>query len=727
MTDQIEPLGNLDVPRRRLSVVLLKRTLLIAFILGTAAAVLQLLMDFSQQKRAVELVAEDYLVSLAPSAASAAYNYHDEAAEQVVDGLFTLNAVRRVEIINDGAIMVSEERIVEPTLPGLGWVTAPDPITLSRVLVLPEETGSDTPFGKISIEVDRAIVSPAIVSRMLSYFLLSMAKNVVFGLVIAGLVFGIMAHYILKLADAAARWQPGKGAINVPDAPTMLQGTEVEVLSGRIQRMSEGAELAIDLVEKDNSVLTEQSDALLRAVEERTERLKKKSEELRRANQRLVRLAEHDALTGLNNRGAFDRKAVESYARSSAAPEPVAILLIDVDEFKAYNDFYGHQAGDACLTRVAQAIDRVAATDTRICARYGGEEFVIMLTGASVEACEAYAVALHDSVRSEQIPHQRAAHANHLTVSIGLSWEVPDDTTTLEALLSDADEALYEAKRRGRNQTVFVTGRIRAEAKDRRARKDMLLQALERREFEPVFQPQYDLSTGRLYGAEALVRWRTPDGRIEAPGSFMAEAEGMNIMEMIDLIMLEKCGDFLSELAAKGLHLPHLSVNATAQDLLGDAYVPYVIEMARRSDTALSVELVESALIDGFDDTALAKLDAMRSAGVSIEIDDFGTGQTSVLGLRVAQPDRLKIAQELIAPISDDPAALALVRYMVDTARVLGIGTIAEGVETEQQSRLLQDMDCTLHQGYFYAKPMPKSDFLTLLRSSDAGLHKAAS
>lgn len=712
---------------RRLSGVLLRTTLIIAFILGTIAAGMQLLIDLNQQKRAVALVAEEFLSSLTPSAASAAYNYHLDAAEQVAGGLFTLDAVGSVKIINDGAVMVERSRDVTPTLPRFGPLTQSDVVYLSRPLTLEGATDGDAPFGEITIGVDRAIVPPAIINRMASYFLLSMVKNVVFGLALAAVVFGTLARHVLRLAEVTAAWRPGRGALAMPPTPRLLKRTEMDALGDRVAQMSDLAASAIDMVEENNAMLAAQSTALEKAVEERSEKLRLKSEELEAANTRLRRVADFDSLTGLHNRGAFERHSQEIYETLRHATAPLGLMMLDVDHFKSYNDFYGHIGGDNCLSRIGAAISDAINDRDVFAARFGGEEFVIMMSGCSLKDCQKFAQNLHDVISAANLEHQRSPTAHRVTVSIGLAWETPTKSSQLSDMINDSDEALYEAKRQGRNRTVYSTPAIRERARAQRDRRQDLMSAVHDRSFEPFFQPQFNALDGTLSGAEALVRWRRKDGSFDLPDTFIGHATEQGVVDLIDQIVAEKCLDFLREIDAMGITLPRLSINAVNEDLRNPFYIDAITTAAGVSDTQIAVELVETAFVEEFEGDMLARLDTLRSYGIHIEIDDFGTGHTSVLGLRVAAPDRLKIARELVSTLGSEEHGRDLVRCVVEMARILGIQTIGEGVETAREAQMLNAMGCTVHQGFFYAKPMQKDDLIALLRNGGQIASRVAS
>ncbi|WP_299671217.1 bifunctional diguanylate cyclase/phosphodiesterase [uncultured Roseobacter sp.] len=702
-------------PRRPLSRVLAKVTLLLALVLGMIFGAMQVITDLRQEKDAVQYSAEEFLASVAPSAASAAYNFYRPAAEQVASGLFTQRAIASVTILNEGTVMIDMTRQLDPTLPNLGALSYADPVVIERPLYTPPETGRNEIIGSISITVDRAVVAPAFVNRLVSYFLLATIKNVALGVLLIAIIYTALARHIVNLSDLIGRWSPGSGALAVPQPPALLKDTELALLGQRLQDLADTAVGELQRVEqshlaavKSNSELSQKSENLSQAVE-------KQNAELKQANQRLKELAERDALTGLNNRGFFDKQAAAAFAEARAAGQHVSVMLLDVDYFKAYNDYYGHQDGDRCLSKVARIFHDTLVGTNAIVARYGGEEFVALLRDTDTDTALEQAAKVHNTLRASKIEHPRSTIADRITASIGLASSPPGAAQadpTLDQLISAADEALYEAKRRGRNRTVVSTDDIRDTIRKTRLQAQNLLRAIETEAFEPFFQPQFDARSGALVGVEALVRWRRDNGVIASPDAFLKTAAANGFLPMIDRIVLDGVTAFMAAAAQAGVPVPRLSLNTPRENLLERDYVHSIIALAKSSDTQIVLELLETALFDAPDDVVLWQLDALRSAGVEIEIDDFGTGHTSIVSLMALQPSRLKIAKEIVIPMLDNPAYDRIVHSIVQISTALDIDVLAEGVETQQISDRLVALGCPLQQGYHFARPMSAEAYL---------------
>ncbi|WP_299849812.1 bifunctional diguanylate cyclase/phosphodiesterase [uncultured Roseovarius sp.] len=701
--------GTFTAQPRALSKVLLKITLFLALVLGLFAALIQLSLDLQQQKNAVEDSAEAFLDSITPSAASAVYNFYNEAADQAVAGLFTQRAIRYVQILNGSEVMVERGRVLTPTLPTVALIAKSDEVLLTRELRNPELDSGEV-IGELTIIVDRSIVPPAIVRRMVSFFLLSTVKNLLFGLALVALVYAALTRHIIQIAEATSRWKPGAGALTIPKPPGFLRNTEVELLGDRIVAMSGTAETAIHELEdasrevrKNNSELSQRSSQLSKAVKARTQ-------ELHTANLALKHQADCDALTGLTNRGAFDRFAIRSVKDAAEDHASVALIMIDLDQFKPFNDHYGHQAGDSCLVSVASVLSDLGDDNETLVARYGGEEFICLIRNGGRQKGEDFAEQVHKALAELAVPHDRSSVSDVVTASIGIAWEKCGRSTTLETLTSAADEALYEAKHKGRNRTIFSTEKIRERVRKRRKIVTDLLEAIELRQFEPFFQSQVDANTGEIVGMEALARWCKPNGQVLSPQEFMPTAEENDLVRIIDGIIFDKCALFLREAQELGFHVPRMSVNLSEDHLKDDALIDRLRNLCDGVTTPIAVELLETTALDSPSPKLAWTIDNIRDLGMEVEIDDFGTGKTSIVSLMTMRPSRLKIARELVIPAPLQDRNKRLLSCVLEIGNTLGIDIVAEGVETQEHRKLLLDMGCTIHQGFLYSRPVKASE-----------------
>ncbi len=436
-----------------------------------------------------------------------------------------------------------------------------------------------------------------------------------------------------------------------------------------------------------------------------------KNAELEQAKDRIEHNALHDPLTGLSNRRKLDDELTGIAERSAGAPMQLAILHIDLDRFKQINDTLGHAAGDALLIHASQVL-RAATRRGDLVARIGGDEFVIVVTDT---ADEAYLATLARCIITQmQQPVDYEGHLCRFGVSIGIAHAEGMAIDTAR-LLVNADIALYRAKALGRNRHEFFTEALQAEIISNKRIADDILSGIENNEFVPYYQPQIDAGTLKLAGAEALIRWNHPRDGLLTPDRFLKIAEDLNVMATLDRIVLEKALLDCARWAAQGLLMPKISVNVSAKRLRDESLIDSLTGLSIRPGQ-ISFELVESIFLDESDDVVLSNLARIKALGIDIEIDDFGTGHTSIVSLLKLKPKRLKIDRQLVAPILSSHNEQALVRSIIEIGRSLGIEIVAEGVETMDHAEMLGLLGCDLLQGYAFAKPLSRDAFLAFGR-----------
>jgi diguanylate cyclase (GGDEF)-like protein len=427
--------------------------------------------------------------------------------------------------------------------------------------------------------------------------------------------------------------------------------------------------------------------------------------ELESARARIEHNSLHDFLTRLPNRMYLERVLEEHATRCAKTGEGIVLLHMDLDRFKQINDTLGHSAGDAMLVHTATIIrDNLRARD--FVARTGGDEFVIVCNAdLGIEGSDALAKRLIEGVRK---PVLYDGHECRFGVSIGIAGAFGADVDR-QRLLVNADIALYRAKNLGRNRFVFYSEVLQAEIVNNKRTADSIMGGLERGEFLPYFQPQFDARSHELVGVEALARWRHPTRGILAPSDFISIAEDLNVLGAIDRVVLEQGLVQFRRWRQRGFHVPRISVNVSLRRLRDDN----LLESLRNLDIprgALSFELVESIYLDETDDYFSRTIDQIKGLGIDIEIDDFGTGYASIVSLTKLRPRRLKIDRQLVMPIVRSDAQRRLVRSIVDIGKSLNIDVVAEGVETLEHARMLRDLGCDILQGFAFAKPMSGAD-----------------
>ena len=409
----------------------------------------------------------------------------------------------------------------------------------------------------------------------------------------------------------------------------------------------------------------------------------------------------HDFLTGLPNRRYLDqtlgRRAAECLEKGSR----IAALHLDLDRFKQINDTLGHLAGDHMLVHTANVLrDEIRAED--FVARIGGDEFVILSDyEGSDDRLAALACRIIGRLRD---PVDFEHHVCRIGASIGIAHSGAGAIDAKQLLLN-ADIALYRAKTLGRNRYEFFSVDIQNDVINTKRLSDEILVGLEHGEFVPFYQLQFDARSLDISGAETLARWNHPAKGLMAPDRFLQVAEDLDVMPAIDGMILEKAlGDF-ALWRETGVAIPRISVNVSARRLT-DPTLGRKLECLRITPGTVSFELLESIFLDDYDEAVNENLHAIRKLGIGIEIDDFGTGHASIVSLLKIGPGTLKIDRALIRPITETVEQRRLVGSIIEIGRSLGIKVVAEGVETHDHIRILQDLGCDLLQGFALARPM---------------------
>jgi len=455
--------------------------------------------------------------------------------------------------------------------------------------------------------------------------------------------------------------------------------------------------------------------ALTKALTQAKEQAEVRNAELEKARARIEHNALHDFLTKLPNRMYLERNLEEHARRCAESDAGIVLIYIDLDRFKAINDTLGHPAGDAMLLHTAEII-RSNIRDGDFVARTGGDEFVIV---CPADAEIGYFVDLARRLIGEiQKPVLYKGHECRYGMSIGIASAF-GDAVDRERLLVNADIALYRAKALGRNRFEIYTDALQAEIVRHKQLADEIMAGLERGEFFPYFQPQFDARTLDLVGVEALVRWRNPRHGLVSPAEFLPIAEELNVVALIDRTILAQSLAVFRRWREEGLNVPRLSVNVALGRLREEGLVQSLRDLDIEPG-ALSFELLESIYLDETDEQLSRTIEQIKALGVDIEIDDFGTGYTSIVSLMRLRPRRLKIDRRLIAPVVSTVAHRRLVQSIVEIGKSLDIEIVAEGVETAEHVRLLRAAGCDFLQGFALAKPMASADLEQMLRARAA-------
>jgi diguanylate cyclase (GGDEF)-like protein len=424
---------------------------------------------------------------------------------------------------------------------------------------------------------------------------------------------------------------------------------------------------------------------------------------------RLDYLAYYDALTGLANRGLLLERVGQSIRGAAAAGDKLALALLDVERFKNINDSLGRPAGDELLLQVGEWLARRMG-DASLAARVGADHFAVVITGIADQAGAArLAEEMMEAFASH--PFRLDGAVFRITARVGIAM-YPDDGADADTVFRNAEAALKQAKARG-DRYLYHAHRMTEAVAGKVSLENQLRQALEREEFVLHYQPKVSLATGKVTGVEALIRWNDPRSGLVLPGKFIGVLEEIGLIGAVGRWTLRQAlADHLAWRAA-GLDAPRIAVNVSPLQLRGRSFIAeiaHAIGVDPAAPAGLELEIMESVVMDDAR-RSIATLQAIREMGVTLAIDDFGTGSSSLSHLAKLPVHALKIDRSFVVDMTAGPEGLALVSTIIKLAHSLRMGAVAEGVETEDQSRLLRLLGCDEMQGYLVSRPEPAAAF----------------
>jgi len=522
----------------------------------------------------------------------------------------------------------------------------------------------------------------------------------------------------LSVVDNSATAQPLRTVIVFPLA---IRGTEPETylaIYSAEDKHFDDAELRLLQRMADNIVHG------IRALREKSRR--------RRSEKRVRNMAYRDTLTGLANRSAA-LEALDRHLRHTGPFPPAAgLLYMDLDGFKLINDALGHDAGDEVLIQVAQRL-QLAVRESDLVARQGGDEFIILApydaqdclsTVDSPELIHVMSTIAERILEALEQPFVVRGREYHLGASIGISL-CPGHACDASALLTRADSAMYQAKNVGGNSYRFFSCELSRKQQHRLDMENRLYTAVEAQEFKLAFQPLIDLTTSRTVGVEALIRWPQRDGSCISPAEFIPIAEETGLIVRIGSWVMEEALTTLRRWRSEGHTQLQMAVNLAIGQLWQPGLVQEVVSLLERFNippSALKVELTESSLMSDVPRME-GIVQELRQAAIDVAIDDFGTGYSSLSRLRALPITMLKIDRSFLVGTPDNQSAVKMVNSIRQMAESLGIQALAEGIETEEQWRMLQALGCPFGQGFYFARPMSETDLLERLRAEGKELN----
>ncbi len=442
------------------------------------------------------------------------------------------------------------------------------------------------------------------------------------------------------------------------------------------------------------------------------------TEQIQKVNDQMGYIAHHDPLTGLPNRILLKERLLQAIALAQRRNTTLALLFLDLDNFKHINDSLGHVIGDQLLQSVAQRLSRCVRNSDTI-SRQGGDEFVILLPEDNV--AEDAVLTAKKILAELSLPHFLGGHELHVTTSIGISI-YPEDAQDTEMLIKNADTAMYQAKANGRNNYQFFKSDMNVRAVERQILETHLRHAIERKEFVLHYQAKVNLVSGVITGAEALLRWMHPEWGMVMPDRFVAIAEDCGLIVPIGRWVLREACEQAKRWDAAGLQPTSVAINLSALEFRHRDFVEGVHTILREAGLApnrLQLEITESVLMDDVG-SSTAILRGLKLLGVELAVDDFGTGYSSLSYLKQFPIDVLKIDQSFVQDLSSTPQQGADSEGVIVSA-IIALGTslkqrvIAEGVEEEGQLAFLKARGCVEGQGFFFSPPLGAEQFAALL------------
>lgn len=494
--------------------------------------------------------------------------------------------------------------------------------------------------------------------------------------------------------------------------PISVQGPyEVNLLVNRLNELLKILWEKEQILVEQQEELISQNDSLEEAVAERTEQIEHQ--------------ASHDLLTGLPNRSLFMRLVAESIALRKQESSDLAVLFIDLDNFKLVNDSLGHDMGDSLLIQVGSRL--TSAVRSMDCvARLGGDEFTILL--ASVKGKGEAKGAAQRIMSCLQAPFNLGGREVTVRACIGIAL-MSRSLDSPDSLLKHADTAMYHAKAQGKSRFVFFGPEMQDEANEKLELETALSRGLAEGSVTAHFQPLVDLVSGSLVGAEALARWTHPTRGMVPPSVFIPLAEETGLIEPLGWLILEEaCGHAALIAPSYADSEWTISVNLSPRQFRSEVLLQQVDSILARTGlepTRLKLEITENVLVADEAGT-ISKMKALKERGIKLALDDFGTGYSSLSYLHSFPIDTLKIDRSFIARIEDDEGARAIVQAILAMAFSLEIDVTAEGVETEAQAVMLKLMGCSVGQGFYFSKPLSAEDFVQLLEGEDCLPHQRA-
>ncbi len=659
-----------------------------AMLLGLLLSVVQIMLDARNARKTLEQNTQEILSMMQEPATEAAFSLDRALAQQVVEGLFQNTAVfyAAISVPNEAPLASSyRERQTIRYRSLMNSIFGQDlsySLELKGYAVAEDSNSTPVVYGHLEVSIDPSNAALAFIERSQNVFVSGLAQAIFFGFVLYLIFQGLIARPMTTLLGSLEDIDPMRPAQNKLDAP---HGHEDDELGAWVHKIND----------------------LFKAIE-------KYNSKRRVAEAHVERLSNYDMLTELPNRNLLLRRIEQSIQEANAQNNMFAVLYCALDDFKSVNLLHSYHAGDKLLLMLADRF-RAELDPAHTVARVGGDVFAIVLPGLNnhYQAADV-AQRILDNVRR---PFRLDNNTIKVSSTIGITI-YPHDAATSEQLLKNAENVMQLAKSEGGNRYQFYVANVDQKIREAKVLEKQLATAVDDGQLELVFQPQVNLLSGEVRGAEALVRWHHPERGLVPPNEFIPLAERTGAIVAIGEWVLQKSCECLRKWHNDGISHLTISVNVSPVQLHQSDIVSAVrthLEASGVPPQHLVLELTETAVMDNVD-LAIRLLKQIKAIGVQLAIDDFGTGYSSLSYLKKMPMDEIKIDRSFVQDMLEDPDNGTIVDAIIQLGHSLNLSVIAEGTETLDQIKYLQECECDVAQGYYYSQPLSEDGFTALLQ-----------
>lgn len=665
---------------------ILRWVLIVALLTGILVSTVQVALDARRVSLELERQADQTMAMVRDAATQAVFSIDDTLAQQVVDGLFALEPIHLARISHpDGDQLGSRLRPLQDR----AFRPITDPIFGSIREYresLHRSTSPDTVYGYLEVHYDTAPVAENWLNRALITFGSGVALALILGLVLFVVFHLMLTRPLLRIVQSVRKVDPARPDDRLIMVPDGHRADELGLW-----------------VNATNNLLVSIGESQKRH---------------REAEDRVSRLSRYDTLTGLPSRDAFMEDLQNDIVSARDNQGTLALMVCGIDDFKSVNEQCGFRTGDTILQTVASRLTANLPSERFSVARLGSDQFVVVekrLRDGFQAADTAEKI-----LGSFATPINAGNHRISMTATLGIAL-FPSDADQADRLLQSAEQTMALAKQNGHNHFQFYVASIDQEIRERKQLEKDLSNALANHEFHLVYQPQINLETKRIIGAEALLRWEHPERGMIPPDHFIPVAESNGAIVEIGQWVLDQACWQAARWASEGCHL-RIAVNLSAVQLRQDSIVDDILNTLKRHNIPagrLELEVTETSFMTNLSD-AVAKLHRLHRAGISIAVDDFGTGYSSLTYLKQMPVQHLKIDKQFIRDLLVNEEDTRIANTIIDLGKSLNLTVVAEGVETAEQEYYLSQRGCKLAQGYFFSKPLPPREFETFVQTFNA-------